>query len=209
MASQLQVNDRCKVRVWCSDNEQASVNTYYYKVTAITGGGATDLDFASNFDNVVAPLYKALLTTGTIYNGVQVKRDNILPEPITQFSNLNAGPGTAGAPGLPRQAAGLISWQTALAGPAFRGRTYLPFPDATHNTNAGVPTMPYVGNAQALATALASFTTVVGAGTASVSFVIWSKKRLTLTPVTESFVADKWATVRKRGSYGRANVSPI
>jgi hypothetical protein len=54
------------------------------------------------------------------------------------------------------------------------------------------------------------FQTVTGAlGNVQLQFVHWSKKYATASPFAVFEASPKWATLRKRGSFGRANSSPI
>lgn len=210
MAITLAPGDRLQFRIWCSDNEQASVNTVYYRVDSVTGASETDVAAAVFFDTQVAAAMKALLTTGVMYDGVQCRVANRLPLPVAQSGTVNAGVGTAGAPGLPRQSAGLLKFETDLAGPGARGRLYLPFPCAPDNETLGKPTAGYITRATALGTQLDNFT-VIGSGpdTANVTWCVYSKVHARMQKITSFGVDLAWATMKKRGSFGRANVSPI
>jgi len=210
MSRQLAAGDLLRCRAWCSDTGQASVNTFYYNVDSVIGSSISDLEFAAIFSSAVAPRYKNLIVNGVIFNGVQVQVIQPGPLQIAADYTGDTGVGTAGAPGLPRQATGLIDWQTQTAGPGYRGRTFVPFPDVTHNTNEGVPTASYSTLINALANSVFTMTLAqVGADGVNCTLVIFSRVHNARTPVTAFFGRGVWATIKKRGSLGRPNLSPI
>jgi len=210
MANNLAGGQILEFRVWTNEAEQAAVNTYHYKVVTVTGT-VTDVDAAIDFDAVMAPLYKPLMQNLSNYRGTQARIISLVPLPIAVTTSLNAGVGTAGATGLPRQCAGLISWQTALAGPGHRGRTYLPFPSSFSDTGDGQPGLTYQNDLENLANALEGFGPITsgGGGSADVQLVLKVKAPVSPIPITDHVIRDHWATQRRRGSFGRANVSPV
>jgi hypothetical protein len=130
------------------------------------------------------------------------------------MSILLAGAGTGGTDALPRQVAGLTAWKTALAGRAFRGRTFWPFPSAAFDTGDGVPTAAAVTAYTNLAVEALNFVTVGDVTNRSIIALVIRNKPVrgvpwTSTPVTVGTTFNKWATQRRRGTFGRANVSPI
>jgi len=210
MALPLAPGDIMKCRVWCADAEQASVNTYYFLVNDIGTPAATDSDLAQGLDTLLAPLYKAIITNDASYRGVEVQIASQIPLPVPQFWATHTGAGTAGTPGLPRQAAGLVSFRTTLAGPGHRGRVFLPFVAAASNRAPGQTTTTYIDDVTDLMNALTNYSAVSSGGrTATVQFGIFSKKNSNFFALENFIVAAGWATQRRRGSYGRPNVSPI
>lgn len=219
MSSALLVGDLLKCRIWCSNSEQASVNTLWYQVLSVGGPPATDLDVATLLDTgFLQHALPPILNNLTTYNGVQVQ----IYRPIggTYFiyaaedSVAGAGPGTAGAIALPRQTAGLTHWGTVFAGRQYRGRTYWPFPAVASDLGDGTPTSAYVSQVDTIGTAFLAFTAVTGSGTATVQLVMMHRKpKVGDTPlptiIRVATAENKWATQRRRGSYGRPNVSPI
>lgn len=207
------VNDRLQLRVWCADAEQAAVNTFYFKVYGITNN-PTDQMVADHWATTLKPLYTAILNNDSFFQGVQVRIDNRLPLPV-QANAVDGfpGAGTAGTPGLSRQTCGLITFRTDVAGPRGRGRTYLPFPAVADQDVPDGPVAGYRVRAAAIVTALEGTggSTVItsGADVIFINFVHWSKKYGTMDLFTPSTVSTKWATLRKRGSFGRANASPV
>lgn len=210
MATTLGTGDIVRSTIVVSDFDQTALLNHHWAVTGEALGGATDQDFANTFDGLIAADVKALLYNLADYKGVLVQK--ISPAPITARVQAtgNAGVGTAGTPGLPRQTAGLIDWRTALAGPSQRGRTFMCFPAAADSDGAGAPTNGYMTRLSALITDLLGFGIVTGAGgSIAVVLSILHVDDMTTTPVTDGLGRQVWATQKRRGTLGKPNVSPI
>lgn len=215
-------NDFVQVRVWCKDEEQAAVNSLWFRVFSQTGVGVTDLEIATFWDTTLAPLYKPLLSAKATYVGVeaQIRRPGPVPPLVfaSALSSLFPGVGTAGTDALPRQDSGLISFRTAFAGPAGRGRNYIPFPSTARATAEGEPTSTYLSDLESLLLAYESFIngdTIVGVGgTALLTWIICQigpkpNYLLSHTNVTDGVAKTAFATQRRRGTLGKANKSPF
>jgi hypothetical protein len=208
----LSPGDIVAVTAVCQDSEQISLNTFHYICDIESGLSASDNDFAEQWSTDLNGDFKAILNNNSTFNGVFAQKIWPLPIPSRQVDTADAGPGVAGATSLPRQTAGIISWHTDLAKQANRGRTYLPFPSATDNTLPGTPSVSYVSRATILANACQTFTVVNrtgGGGAIAVALVLYHRLTHTVTEITGRSVAQKWATVKKRGSFGKPNISPI
>jgi len=200
-----------QVRVWCNQLEQSSVNTFYYRVGTVIGI-VTDQNLANQIDAVIAPLMKPILQNNADYQGVTAQILNATPRPIPVQSTSNAGPGTGGAVGLPRQACGFTRWLTDFAGPRNRGRTYWPFPGTASDQDQGVPSDAYLNDLTDLVSGLRTFDSVSGddpGDSAGTVMVIHSQFVPSPVPIRTGVSIRKWATQRKRGSFGRANSSPL
>lgn len=214
MAVNILAGDLVKFSVWCTDGDQASVNTYWYQCNSIVGSGVSDLTAAQEFEVGMAPLYKVNLNNNADFNGVQCQIMRAGRPFIAQQSNALVGVGTGGAIALPRQTAGIISWRTDKAGQAYRGRTYLPFFATDSDVGNGTPN----AGTQANILAIANFAVVLNTlGTGgNTSHLIFSLKHSApkgvqplADPIILGKVPPKWATQRRRGSFGRPNVSPV
>ncbi len=205
--------DIVQTRAWTHDTDQAAVNTWYWLVTGFNPDGVDEEDVAVGVDAVAGPLIKPCINNLAVYDGVQSRDISQLPLGIMQQSKVNAGDGTSGAAALPRQTAGLIQWRTTKAGPGGRGRTYMPFPSTTDTELNGKPTVAYQGHVNALATALMGITQFIHAGNplqlVSVEMVLKVKPGLSSLGIETFAVSDKWATQKRRGAFGRVNVSPL
>lgn len=214
MAQRILPNDILTVRLWCQDSEQASVNTWYYKAGTDVGLGGDDAVAAGVLDGLFAPLIKPMINNNATYRGVTLQIHRVTSDYVAQVSTAHTGAGTGGAVSLPRQTAGLTGWKTALAGRAFRGRTYWPFPSASADVGDGSPTAAYVTLMTSMASAVLGVA-FLGDGTnyTNVSMVLRAKPTKgvpwSTTPILQGIDSNFWATIRRRGSYGRANRSPI
>ena len=112
---------------------------------------------------------------------------------------------------LPTQVRGLISWKTALAGRAYRGRSYLPTPTVTFNTVDGGPTSTCL-------TAWAGFATflqapVVTGGSTWVPGIYHRVPTAVISSIFDQFtgatVSSFFATQRRSGRFGRPNNPPF
>ena len=216
MATVLTIGTLLRARIWASNAEQASVNNMGYLVVGLTGAPTFDTDVARSLDALMAPIYKPTMTTNSHYNGVQVTWPTTTPRPATVFVNTNFGPGTQAPPDLPRQVCGVVGFQTNLAGRRYRGRAYFPFPASSMDSGDGAPSAAYVAYLTSWRGALVGLTSVPNAGatgTAQLSPVIIHEPGKTdvppPTPIIASTSSTRWGTQRRRGSYGRANSSPI
>jgi hypothetical protein len=202
------------LRAWTTAGNQAAVNTFHYLVDTVGGIGVDLGDCAIEFDALVGPAIKTNIPSTASYNGVQAYV-NQLPQPIPQTGALNAGPGSNGAALLARQTCGLTTWETPFTGPAFRGRTYWSFPPTGADAGTGIPTGAYQTSIQALNSAiLTKLFFGTGGNVANVTLVLrHGKNKLGIipppTPLTSATVQPAWATQKRRGSYGRPNVSPV
>lgn len=202
-----------EIQLWCSDFEQASVNTFHYAVTETPGGIVTDQDVANDFDSIFGDGLtgiKPILYNSALYRGTQVRVIGPQPPPIAVFSTTLSGVGTGGAIGTPRQATGLTSWRTNFTGSKYRGRTYWPFAPAADDVSFGAPSAAYVIALNQIADELIGKVTVTAGGdTAHIQFGVRQRRTVNVIPITSRFTAQKWATQKRRSSYGRANTAPF
>lgn len=219
MSAVLVVNGLYANRIWCLQAEQAAVNTVYYNVIANTGVLVQDTDMARVIEAMVAPQYKAIQSTDVSFRGVQTYLTNPPAggaAPSTVFSNALAGPGSLTPPDCPRQVSGLISWTTNLLGKRYRGRFYMPFPSTSLVATDGLPTAAYQTSLVNLGHAFLNLVTINNVGsTGSATVALYLHHRAgksptpLATPITGIVVPPKFATQKRRGSYGRPNNSPI
>lgn len=210
MSVTLAINDVIRAQIVCADQEQASFNTVYYQVTGVGVSIATLEDFCVNWSALVAPKVKPLIYNGASFNGVIGQVISPLPLMARFLEDGDAGVGTAGAIGQARQATGLIRFTTEFAGPGFRGRNYLPFVSTTSVQSYGTATNLYVANALVLSEAMRTFTAVSNGGrTATVRMGLWKRAGSIFTPIITTNASPDFATQKRRGTFGRANLPPI
>lgn len=211
MAANLAVDDILRCTLVLKDSEQIVENVFHYLITAVSSPvPATDQDFGDNIDSIMAPLYKPAMANLSTYRGFLTQKIWPLPVTASVISNANAGVGTLGATPQPRQVCGLTSWYTALAGHKQRGRTYWGFPASNLDSGNGVVSAAGIALYAALGSALQNLTAVVaGPRSCSCKFVLYHRGDHTNTTITSKITRSEWATQRRRGSFGRANVSPV
>lgn len=206
----LAVAEIYEVRAYVTLREQLAVNTRHYRVTNVTGT-VSDAQFAANVDAAWAAPYKAAITGDASYRGVGVARVFPLPRTLSAFSTTGQGPGGGGTDELPSQVSGIITFTTIYAGPAYRGRIYVPFPDEAFQDLNGQPGIGYQGLLDTLKNVMdVPFVVAPGGGnSATLVPVIYDKNDNTYIEVAGSQSRKKWATQRRRGGYGQSNQSPI
>lgn len=106
---------------------------------------------------------------------------------------------------LPQRTSVVIGMRTSLPTRSGRGRAYYPAPDSTHFTNDGVL------NAADQASLAQAYADGIGAAAAAVSFGVFHRSTLSITPIIQITVAQITGTQRRRTnkvlpSYASANV---
>jgi hypothetical protein len=207
-SARILVNDFVQVNLYGQSAAQGSQNAFHFKCTSIVGAGALVSDAAILMDATFASLMKALMSNESGYTGTMVQVVAPTRKPFA-VANANAGAGVAGTPGVARQVAGLFSKITSFTGQANRGRFYIPFPAAADDDTNGFPTAGYMTRMGFLAAAvIQNFTITSGADTSTIEAVIFHKGSPgTTTTVITATARQKWATQRRRGSYGKPNYS--
>jgi len=221
MGTPLAAGNLVQLRIWTqyAGVRQAAVNSAWYSVSAVGASAAEDLDFATQMDTVVAPVYKAVLPAPVEYRGCQAYIHSAVPPypathvPANAFAN--AGAGTAGSDVLPTQTCAIIRFLTDRPGPSGRGRFYMPFPPVGADDGTGKLVAAAITNYLAVANEVGVGIAVSAGGRTAVlvRVLVHGKNKLGVypspTPVTDFLVDQFWATQKRRGSFGRTNVSPI
>lgn len=209
MATIITTADIVQVSFVCQVEDQFMFNVFDFDILNSTGGGLTDAQFSVAVDNLMAPLYKALLASSAAYFGS--KTQIILPTRIDpQFNKTNAGAGTLAGDQLPTQTCGLISWRTGFAGRSFRGRTYLPAASEGINDSVAQPSAAYITAATAFANALMGFNNiVVGPDSLSFALSVFSRSTGDLTVIESFEVREDWATQRRRSRIKHSDSLPF
>lgn len=215
----IQVNDVVQVRAWCTSQEQASVNTFYYGCTFDGGTPPTDQDLADDWSPDFAALFLPMLDPASTYNGIQVRiivSGGIEINDAGVTSTIGNGAGSGTGVNQSRQTCGINTWLTAKIGPGNRGRTYWPFPAISSDVAGGVPSSAYLSAMTALCTFINDYDVVAGFTATLQQLLFRPAKPKNVPPIPFSdedivgfTVRGKWATQRRRGSYGRANISPV
>lgn len=209
MAHVLTVGDLVEFTAICKTQNQYTFNVMHFPILTVVGATVTEQDVGVDLDNIMAPLYKALLPTNGSYYGSKVQV--VLPfrfDPV--FRDTNRGAGTIAGDSLPTQTCGLINLKTGIAKRSGRGRVYLPATSEGDNDATAVPSALYLAAAANLVTAIQGYTgTTVGGGTVTSTWAVHSKKDGISRPVTVATVRPNWATQRRRSQIKHADTAPF
>lgn len=190
--------------------DQTAYNVVHFRVQATGGGLVTEQEWTDAFATRLDTALINLLPSSTSYWGVLTQKFNPLPVSNTYRNTAFGAAGALSAECLPRQVAGMFTKRTMYGGPGGRGRVYVPFPseeanDATFKPNAG-----YMTSLGIYASRLTTTLVVTGAstGTATMVPILWKPKFGDWYDLIGVTARQKWATQRRRGSYGRQNSPP-
>jgi hypothetical protein len=193
---------------------QLAVNNIHWLVAVVTGATFTNEDMASQLWTTFVPAIKPLVTNGALLQSVLTQRVSPIPRTFP-YTYPTATPvnGTGGLTPGPDQISGIITFMTAKAGRKYRGRMYVPFPDAAafDPTAGGRPTGTYTTALQGLANMFASAHALTGqpGNTTTLQPVILHRPTLTYDPILTGRGNQKWAGQHRRGSYGKINAAPV
>lgn len=210
MAYPLIANDILKTTCVCHYGDQTALMTVHYRVASVGAPPITDKDVADAMDTALSSFYKPLMHASATYKGFLVQRIWLTPVTTAVEATANAGIGTAGADPLPSQVTGVLSWYTDVAGRKGRGRIYPPFLAAASVDTDDTPVAGYVTALDNLATAYRALGVITVSGRTGVIVpIIWHRTTHLSNDITQQKAHKKYGTQRRRGNYGRPNLSPI
>lgn len=214
MPTNLAEDDILTVKLYCSLEEQVSINTIFYRVS-ILGGTPTDADALQELGELFAPLYKAVMSTVARFEGVGCtifRGTAYLTNQIFDFSD--AGIGDEATHPLPGQVAGLIRKVSNAAGRRAYGRVYIPFPAEGHNDADATPSAAYIDDLNVIATNIIAPANMDAGGGNLLG--LQGRHRVGGSipgaylhiPMTQAIARASWATMRSRSDYSAANKLP-
>jgi len=225
MAWRPEAGKHIEVRFYCwhAASSQIGINTVRFEIRVATDPGLIleSRDLCGEISNEAAPLYKALLDSSAKYAGCSMQ-DFPGRQTIADWSKNGAGNGTVVGTDVPTQASGLLSLRTNLAKRSGRGRLYIPFPSIASCDADSLPNTAYVEALDDLGSWIQG-PLALSVGPDNIPVVLYGeivnvpKKRKIDDPPTppqvfkvieKTFGVKKWATQRRRGSYGRKNDLP-
>lgn len=195
-----------QLKLQCVCKDQWGINILHYKRTDAVVPPLPEANVAVAMDALWAPLLKAAISSEAGYMGLSVRVLN--PTGLPAIVTASAGAGTGGAQVLPRQVSGIITKRTEFAGRSYRGRMYVPFPSEADSDTFGAPNAGYLGALSNIAIQMVSVVTV-GAGYSFQPVVYQRANILNSAPIINYRVNDRFATQKRRGSYGKQNSGPI
>ena len=210
--AQIVSNDLLEIAYYTQFAEQVGIMVWHYECIGGAGIGLTQNQAADSIGAQFVVEYAALTFASVSILGCTLK---ILTQPLVAMAQSIGAPGVgtqAGEP-LPRQVAGFCKKLTALAGRRNRGRAYFPFPGEGWNTSPpGIPNAAWMAALAVFQTAMmniAGNTYTVGADSITIRPVVYSRVDSMFEPLVLYTNPPKWATQRRRGSFGAPNTNPF
>jgi hypothetical protein len=211
MASPMVLADKIEVVLWSQFTDQAGLNVLHYNVIGLAGSGADVEDVPGAMFSHFSVHYAGLMSNQAKFLGVIARRLNVLTAVGPFFSNNPAADGSYAGDALPRQTCGLITKRTSQPGPRNRGRVYVPFPAEGANAIGAQPDAAYLVVLGGLANAVKTQVLVGGAGNTATLYPVILRRPFTgaYIDIVNAQARTRWATQRRRGSYGRPNIPPF
>jgi len=202
------VGNVLKVRIFCHQLSQISVNVQYWNVTIASGDPEMD-GLAAEISNTWSDDYRACMANTATFLGVALSR--IIPTPATveYLSQEGTGAGTASGFPMPAQVCGMISVSNDTAGPKYRARNYIPFPAAVFSSGDETPSAAYLALLDNLVAKSLLQEHVWGGNVATLERRLYPGATAPNEMAAYAKFRDKWATQKRRGDYGQPNVSPF
>jgi hypothetical protein len=210
----LVVGDVYEVRFIFQQANQMAINRRHFRIEDLIPGNPTQLeqaDLANAIYQHYAPKYADLLSETATQRGASVQR--VLPGAKGPVIYSSVPPTVGNIPGdpLPSQIAGLIQFRADLPGRHSLLRSYIPFPSEGRSDEKGRPSNIYLGRLGVLAEAHVSPQLLAWDN----DNFIWVKSiaHPVLPGQDPDIIAARartgWATQRRRGFFGAANVPPL
>jgi len=169
-------------------------------------------DYAEAMQTLFQPLFQPLIANPVKLLGARVG----IQLPVNNYAAgvaTSTSVGSGGANQVVLQQSGLVSFRSAVRGPAGRGRAYIPFPSTQALTAiTGQPEAAYVSDLQVLANDMSASQNITAPSAglnANISPVIFHRDFNTSTDIVTGIASDRWATQRRRGDFGRQNPDVI
>lgn len=202
--------DLLEIKYYCTTLNQNGINVVQYRVSAVIGGGLTDIEIAAGMGAVAAPVYKAYLPPSAKYAGLRLMFLEKDPLPLPISDTGGNGVGVLAGDLMSTQTAGILEKQTNFGGPSGRGRMYLPFICEASNDANGRPNAAWLVLAAALGTALLTARVlVVGGRQTTLTPIIYDRLDGARTDIATFTPGSDWATQKRRSQVNRAdNLGP-
>lgn len=204
------VNDALLCKFVCSTVDQVGLNIRRFIITEVAGTERTPQEIVDSLSSQAGPVYRSLLSDSASYDGLAMRFLPFGGPPSDFQSKLGAGIGLALGPALPKQTCGIITARSTGLGRRGRGRVYVPFPSEEDNVTGGIPSVDYVVRLENLSDAILE-TQLVGAvpDVTTLTAMLFSRDTGVYTPIVSTNARSLWATQRRRGDFGKQNISPI
>jgi len=212
-ATAIAIDDVFEVKLYSYCRDQLGLNVLHYVCTQAPANPPANTIgiLATAVDAKFAVPMKGAMSSEASYEGASLRFLGPGLQSMEFVETTGAGVGTTAGDVLPTQVSGIITKRTLRPGRAFRGRMYIPFPSETNSDTKALPTAAYLAKLATISTALLQ---VISDGVAPIpvelSLIVGkgisaANTRLVLSTTNNR----KFATQRRRGSYGKANVLPF
>lgn len=202
--------------VYARCGDQLGINVRHFQVISIAGAPDMEL-IIPVVDDLIGSVLKNCMSEDAEFLGVTWQHINATPVLIPLTDPTGAGAGTVPSAVLPRQTSGICTLRSTTVGRAFRGRIYVPFPGTGTNmvvdgesrptadyvTDIGLYGLIFVGLAL-YAEPLTPTNNIELQGV-----VVASGATVATTQLDSVLPRPRWATQRRRGSYGATNLPPF
>lgn len=199
-----------EMKIYTYLDNQLGINVHYGRIDEIVGGGIGGDLLAIVISEWFSDAIKALISTPAKYLGMSIRQYDVGgPKWATLWTKQDAGFGNGGAVPCPKQAAGILSKETAIGGVAGRGRTYIPFPSTDFVEADGNPTNAYLTAATTYANKIDGSENVDLTNELVITFGLMKwRDAASFKRTTKVTPRDRFATQMRRGDYGRLNAIP-
>jgi len=205
------VDDKIQCRIYCVAGDQVSVNVRHFKVTAVKTGAADLDELADAMSLRIAAVYRPWLAAAARYVGVALDLYNVVPPTVGPTTSIvGQGDGTGAGDMLPRQVAALIRFKNVRNGRHGRGRSYIPFGTETRNGIGGKLDATGLATLDTIRAVLADpFKYFTPGDETTLLPCVRDKTTNIFWAIVDSVSDDRWATQKRRGSFGRKNDIPF
>lgn len=209
----LQNGDLFELSAFCYYQGQAGINVTHIACTFTDTSNLDMQDLVDDYEITLRPLYAAILPLSATFRGCTLRRIRSAKS-ATFYSSHTGTVGTVDEDTLPTQLAPIIKLTANVAGRRGRGRLYLPFPPVTANVLGSVAP-GYVADAQDIADAYNTVRVHNDVDTIHVNHFSMAIRHANAPGSTDdtwdlvqtATALDKFATQRRRGRYGKPNMT--
>jgi len=197
---------RCNFYTWI--DSQLGIFGFDYKVSGITGSPHLG-DMAAGVQTANSAAIAACVAAGVYVLGCKATIRVVGPIGIPGIATDDTVATGLFNP-MSKQTAGIIHWRCTAPAPQNRGRMYVPFPPTSAADPSGSPNASYRGLLNALAGSIFGMTTIsYGGNSISGDQTVYHSATHTDSLSFIGTASFRFATQKRRGDYGKANMGLI
>lgn len=206
------VGDRVEVRLVSTFGGQVCSNVLHYRVETVVGAAPDYQRVCQQIDASLATAMKNMMSDEASYLATIIAKVFPLPRSVSFVEVGAQGDGLQVGEALPGQVTGILTKQSVLAGPAGRGRMYVPFPTEGDNGIDGRPTIGYGARLTALCDLLDDKIIAVPAppavGSCTLTPIIMRRSDYSYNDIFACRPNRLWATQKRRSTSGPGDFPP-